>query len=53
MIDGFPEGLAWWHWYAAAAILAAVETFIPGAVAIWFAASAVAVGSLLLLFPVP
>jgi membrane protein implicated in regulation of membrane protease activity len=52
MID-FAQNLQWWHWWIAAAVLAALETFIPGAVAIWFAASAVVVGALLLLVPVP
>ncbi|MGB8326489.1 MAG: NfeD family protein [Steroidobacteraceae bacterium] len=45
--------LKWWHWWIAAAVLAAVETFMPGAVAIWFAASAFVVGALLLLLPIP
>jgi membrane protein implicated in regulation of membrane protease activity len=49
----FLMGLKWWHWWIAAAILAAVETFVPGAVAIWFAASAVVVGALILLVPLP
>jgi inner membrane protein len=45
--------LQWWHWWIAAAALAAIETFLPGAVAIWFAASAAAVGALTLLLPLP
>jgi inner membrane protein len=45
--------LAWWHWWILAALLAAIETFMPGAVAIWFAASAIVVGALLLVLPVP
>lgn len=49
----FAQTLAWWHWWIAAAILAAIETFMPGAVAIWFAASAVVVGALLLVVPIP
>jgi hypothetical protein len=52
MID-FAQGLQWWHWWIAAAALAAIETFMPGAVAIWFAASAFAVGAVLLVVPVP
>lgn len=47
------EGLRWWHWWIAAAVLGAVETFMPGAVAIWFAASALVVGAILLIIPVP
>ncbi len=38
--------LEWWHWWIAAAVLAALETFMPGAVAIWFAVSAAVVGAL-------
>jgi membrane protein implicated in regulation of membrane protease activity len=49
----FAQGLQWWHWWIAAAILAVFETFIPGAVAIWFAAAAVVMGALLLLVPIP
>jgi membrane protein implicated in regulation of membrane protease activity len=45
--------LQWWHWWIAAAVLGAVETVLPGAVVIWFAAGAAVVGALLLLMPVP
>jgi membrane protein implicated in regulation of membrane protease activity len=49
----FAQGLQWWHWWIAAAVLAAIETFMPGAVAIWFAVAAIVTGSLLLLVPIP
>jgi len=49
----FLEDLAWWHWWILAAALAALETFTPGAVAIWFAVSALVVGGLLLVMPLP
>jgi membrane protein implicated in regulation of membrane protease activity len=49
----FVQSLQWWHWWIAAAALAAFETFMPGAVAIWFAAAAVVVGALLLVVPMP
>ena len=49
----FAMHLQWWHWWIAAAVLAAAETFLPGAIAIWFAAAAVVVGALLLVVPVP
>ena len=49
----FLEGLKWWHWWIAAAALSAIETFVPGAVAIWFAAAAGVVGALLLVMPMP
>jgi membrane protein implicated in regulation of membrane protease activity len=47
------QNLAWWHWWIVAAVLAVVETFVPGVIAIWFAFAAVVVGALLLLVPVP
>lgn len=49
----FVQGLAWWHWWIVAALLAALETFLPGAIAIWFAAAALVVGALLLIIPIP
>ena len=52
MMD-FLHGLQWWHWWIVAAVLAAVETFLPGVLAIWFAAAALVVGSVLLLVPIP
>jgi membrane protein implicated in regulation of membrane protease activity len=52
MID-LVRDLHWWHWWIAAAALATLETFIPGAVAIWFAAAALVVGTLLLVLPLP
>lgn len=48
----FLQGLTWWHWWIAAAVLAAVETFVPGALAIWFAAAALLLGALLLAMPI-
>lgn len=49
----FAQSLQWWHWWIAAAVLAAAETFLPGAIAIWFAAAALVVGALLLVVPIP
>jgi membrane protein implicated in regulation of membrane protease activity len=48
----FLEGLTWWHWWIVAAVLAAAETFIPGALAIWFAAAALVLGIVLLMLPI-
>jgi hypothetical protein len=45
--------MAWWHWLVFALVLAAVETFLPGAVAIWFAVAAGVVGLLLVVLPMP
>lgn len=49
----FISTLTWWHWIVAAVVLAALETFVPGAVAMWFAVSAGVVGLLLVVVPVP
>ena len=49
----FAQSLTWWHWWIAAAVLAALETFLPGAIAIWFAAAAVVIGAIQLVAPMP
>ena len=49
----FFQNLEWWHWMVLAVLLAAAETFMPGAVAIWFAASAAFIGLLLIVLPIP
>jgi len=49
----FLQHLEWWHWMVLAVLLAAAETLIPGAVAIWFAASAAVIGLLLIAIPIP
>jgi membrane protein implicated in regulation of membrane protease activity len=47
----FIQHMTWWHWLVLAVVLAAIEAFIPGAIAIWFALSAAIVGLLLWLWP--
>ena len=49
----FLQNLQWWHWMVLAVLLAAAETLIPGAVAIWFAAAAAVIGLLLVVVPIP
>jgi inner membrane protein len=49
----FLTHLEWWHWMVGAVALAALEAFIPGAVAIWFAAAAAVIGLLLVVVPLP
>lgn len=46
----FLTQLSWWQWIVGALLLGALETFMPGAVAIWFAASAVVIGLLMVLW---
>jgi len=45
--------MQWWHWLVVSAVLAALETFMPGAVIIWFGASAAVIGLLLIVIPIP
>ena len=49
----FLQHLQWWHWMVLAVLLAAAETLLPGAVAIWFAAAAAVIGLLLVVIPIP
>jgi inner membrane protein len=49
----FLQGLQWWHWWILGAVLAAIETLLPGVLAIWFGAAALVVGALLLVVPIP
>ena len=50
-MSGFLEGLQFWHWLIAAFLLGIAEVLAPGAIFIWFAASAVVVALLLMLIP--
>lgn len=45
------EEIVYWHWVVFGLILIILEMFVPGAVFLWFGASAVVVGGLLFLFP--
>lgn len=45
--------MSWWQWLVFAVVLAALETVLPGAVAIWFAASAAFIGLLLIVLDIP
>ncbi len=49
MVEFLTE-LQWWHWIVGAVALAAFETLIPGAVAIWFAISALFIGLVMVLW---
>jgi hypothetical protein len=49
----FLQNLDWWHWIVLAVLLAAAETLVPGAVIIWFAASAALIGILLVVVDIP
>ena len=45
--------LTWWQWLVFAVELGALETLIPGAVMIWFAAAAAVIGLLMVVIPLP
>ena len=45
--------LTWWQWLVFAVALGALETLIPGAVMIWFAAAAAVIGLLMVVLPLP
>src|SRR3954469_22425912 len=53
VMNYFLQHLQWWHWLVLAVVLAAAETFLPGAVALWFAAAAAVIGLLLVVIPIP
>ena len=52
-MNQFITHLAWWHWMVLAVLLAAAETLVPGAVIIWFAASAGVIGLLMVVVDIP
>jgi hypothetical protein len=45
--------MVWWHWMVIAVVLAAAETLLPGAVAIWFGVSAAFIGLVMVAFDLP
>lgn len=45
------EGMVFWHWWVAAILFVILEIFAPGAVVIWFGASAAFIGLLVFLMP--
>jgi inner membrane protein len=47
------SSMVWWHWIVIAVVLAAAETFLPGAVAIWFGLSAAFIGLVMVVFDLP
>jgi hypothetical protein len=49
----FLQHLSWWHWMVLAVLLAAAETMVPGAVAIWFAAASAVIGLLMVVIDIP
>jgi membrane protein implicated in regulation of membrane protease activity len=52
-MSDFIQNLNWWHWMVLAVLLAAAETLVPGAVVIWFAASAVVISLLMVVLDIP
>ncbi len=52
-MSGLFTSLTWWQWLVFAVALGALETLIPGAVMIWFAAAAAVIGHLMVVLPLP
>jgi membrane protein implicated in regulation of membrane protease activity len=52
-VSEFLQNLQWWHWMVLAVLLAAAETLVPGAVIIWFSASAAFIGLVMVVFDIP
>lgn len=45
------EDLAFWHWFALAAVLIVIEVFLPGVAFLWLGIAALVTGACLFLFP--
>ncbi len=52
-MKNFLTTMEWWQWMLFAVVLAALETLLPGAIAIWFAAAAAFIGALIIVLPIP
>ncbi len=50
-MNDFVTNIEYWHWWIVAIVCLSLEIFVPGAVFIWFSASAAAMGVILLLLP--
>lgn len=50
-MNDFLANLQYWHWWVLGIVCLAIEIFAPGAIFIWFGASAVFLGFLLLMMP--
>ena len=50
-MNEFITNLQYWHWWILAIVCLSIEIFAPGAVFIWFSASAAVMGFILLLLP--
>ncbi len=50
-MNEFITNLQYWHWWILAMVCLSIETFVPGAVFIWFSASAAVMGFILFLLP--
>ena len=50
-MNEFITNIEYWHWWVLAMVCLSLEIFAPGAVFIWFSASAAVMGFVLLLLP--
>lgn len=46
-------GIQYWHWLILGLLLVGAEMFLAGFIVFWFGASALVVGVLMMLFPIP
>lgn len=53
IITDFFTSLGAWNWFIVAAIMALLETVVPGIHFMWFGLAAVVLGVIVLLFPMP
>lgn len=52
-ITDFFTSLGAWNWFIVAAVMALLETGVPGVHFMWFGMAAVVMGALVLIFPLP
>ena len=45
------DDLAFWHWYALAAVFIVIEIFVPGIAFLWLGIAGLVVGTVLFFFP--
>ncbi|GAB1265463.1 NfeD family protein [Aurantivibrio infirmus] len=53
MVDWLNSGVQYWHWLAFGLLLVGLEMVVPSFFMIWLGASALAVGVLMTIFPIP
>ncbi|OZG72288.1 hypothetical protein BTA51_16240 [Hahella sp. CCB-MM4] len=52
MVEWLNANIAYWHWIVLGILLAGLEIFVPSFVILWFGVAGIAVGLLMVLFPI-